>query len=119
MSVNLGHDTTHSFSSLQLRVVRIVAVLGGLLQIFLFMCLCGITASVCPHFNQHCVLHIYCEKKYFKRTCYPIGVSNFHTLDWVFEVVLCFWGYGIIPCAPHGSQAGLSLAILLYETSVN
>ncbi|KAK2987731.1 hypothetical protein RJ640_016829 [Escallonia rubra] len=31
----------------QLRVVRAVAVLGGLLQIFLFMCLCGITASLC------------------------------------------------------------------------
>lgn len=31
---------------LQLRVVRAVAVLGGLLQIFLFMCLCGLTASV-------------------------------------------------------------------------
>lgn len=30
----------------QLRVVRAVAVLGGLLQIFLFMCLCGLTASV-------------------------------------------------------------------------
>jgi len=33
-------------SQLQLRVVRAVAVLGGLLQIFLFMCLCGITVSV-------------------------------------------------------------------------
>lgn len=32
---------------LQLRVVRAVAVLGGLLQIVLFMCLCGATASVC------------------------------------------------------------------------
>ncbi|XP_022749926.1 K(+) efflux antiporter 4-like isoform X3 [Durio zibethinus] len=31
----------------QLRVVRAVAVLGGLLQIFLFMCLCGITVSLC------------------------------------------------------------------------
>ncbi|KAH0990148.1 hypothetical protein GBA52_001631 [Prunus armeniaca] len=30
-----------------LRVVRAVAVPGGLLQIFLFMCLCGITASLC------------------------------------------------------------------------
>lgn len=30
----------------QLKVVRAVAVLGGLLQIILFMCLCGITASV-------------------------------------------------------------------------
>ncbi|RDX88599.1 K(+) efflux antiporter 4 [Mucuna pruriens] len=30
-----------------LRVVRAVAILGGLLQIFLFMCLCGITASLC------------------------------------------------------------------------
>ncbi|XP_068333934.1 K(+) efflux antiporter 4-like [Pyrus communis] len=35
------------FSAAKLRVVRIVAVLGGLLQIFLFMCLCGITASLC------------------------------------------------------------------------
>ncbi|RVX05420.1 K(+) efflux antiporter 4 [Vitis vinifera] len=35
------------FSTTKLRVVRAVAVLGGLLQIFLFMCLCGITASVC------------------------------------------------------------------------
>ncbi|XP_059063085.1 K(+) efflux antiporter 4 isoform X2 [Cryptomeria japonica] len=35
------------FSSTKLRVVRAVAVLGGLLQIFLFMCLCGITAVVC------------------------------------------------------------------------
>ncbi|KAG1346659.1 putative K(+) efflux antiporter 4 [Cocos nucifera] len=34
------------FSAAKLRVVRAVAVLGGLLQIFLFMCLCGITASV-------------------------------------------------------------------------
>ncbi|XP_042486036.1 K(+) efflux antiporter 4 isoform X1 [Macadamia integrifolia] len=35
------------FSVSKLRVVRAVAVLGGLLQIFLFMCLCGITASLC------------------------------------------------------------------------
>ncbi|KAM0944713.1 putative cation/H+ exchanger, sodium/solute symporter superfamily [Dioscorea sansibarensis] len=35
------------FSMTKLRVVRAVAVLGGLLQIFLFMCLCGITASLC------------------------------------------------------------------------
>ncbi|PON50441.1 DNA-directed DNA polymerase [Parasponia andersonii] len=34
------------FSATKLRVVRAVAVLGGLLQIFLFMCLCGITASI-------------------------------------------------------------------------
>ncbi|KAF6175322.1 hypothetical protein GIB67_021827 [Kingdonia uniflora] len=35
------------FSAAKLRVVRAVAVLGGLLQIFLLMCLCGITASLC------------------------------------------------------------------------
>ncbi|KAJ4950061.1 hypothetical protein NE237_026893 [Protea cynaroides] len=35
------------FSVTKLRVVRAVAVLGGLLQIFLFICLCGITASLC------------------------------------------------------------------------
>ncbi|XVF49031.1 hypothetical protein PTKIN_Ptkin03bG0236200 [Pterospermum kingtungense] len=35
------------FSTAKLRVVRAVAVLGGLLQIFLFMCLCGITVSLC------------------------------------------------------------------------
>lgn len=35
------------FSATKLRVVRAVAVLGGLLQIFLFICLCGITASLC------------------------------------------------------------------------
>ncbi|KAL6221015.1 hypothetical protein ACLB2K_008767 [Fragaria x ananassa] len=35
------------FSAAKLRVVRAVAVLGGLLQTFLFMCLCGITASLC------------------------------------------------------------------------
>ncbi|XP_062148086.1 K(+) efflux antiporter 4-like isoform X3 [Alnus glutinosa] len=35
------------FSAAKLRVVRAVAVLGGLLQIFLFMCLCGVTASLC------------------------------------------------------------------------
>eukprot|EP01018_Ginkgo_biloba_P016915 Gb_25292 [translate_table: standard] len=35
------------FSSTKLRVVGSVAVLGGLLQILLFMCLCGITALVC------------------------------------------------------------------------
>ncbi|KAG8636135.1 hypothetical protein MANES_16G103200v8 [Manihot esculenta] len=35
------------FSATKLRVVRAVAVLGGLLQIFLFMCLCGITVSLC------------------------------------------------------------------------
>uniref|UniRef100_A0A9I9CYZ2 Cation/H+ exchanger transmembrane domain-containing protein n=1 Tax=Cucumis melo TaxID=3656 RepID=A0A9I9CYZ2_CUCME len=35
------------FSTTKLRVVRAVAVLGGLLQIFLFMCLSGITASSC------------------------------------------------------------------------
>ncbi|PIN09484.1 putative K+/H+-antiporter [Handroanthus impetiginosus] len=35
------------FSAVKIRVVRAVAVLGGLLQIFLFMCLCGITASLC------------------------------------------------------------------------
>ncbi|KAI4377431.1 hypothetical protein MLD38_015055 [Melastoma candidum] len=35
------------FSTTKLRVVRAVAVLGGLLQILLFMCLCGVTASLC------------------------------------------------------------------------
>eukprot|EP01018_Ginkgo_biloba_P001538 Gb_19622 [translate_table: standard] len=35
------------FSSTKLRIVRAVAVLGGLLQILLFMCLCGITALLC------------------------------------------------------------------------
>ncbi|KAK7383308.1 hypothetical protein VNO78_28982 [Psophocarpus tetragonolobus] len=35
------------FSTTKLRVVRAVAVLGGLLQIFLFMCMCGLTASLC------------------------------------------------------------------------
>ncbi|XP_061347603.1 K(+) efflux antiporter 4-like [Gastrolobium bilobum] len=35
------------FSTTKLRVVRAVAILGGLLQIFLFMCLCGITALLC------------------------------------------------------------------------
>ncbi|KAE8100013.1 hypothetical protein FH972_017948 [Carpinus fangiana] len=35
------------FSTTKLRVVRAIAILGGLLQIFLFMCLCGITASLC------------------------------------------------------------------------
>ncbi|GAU11787.1 hypothetical protein TSUD_75380 [Trifolium subterraneum] len=34
------------FSTTKLRVVRAVAILGGLLQILLFMCLCGIIASV-------------------------------------------------------------------------
>ncbi|CAN7035681.1 unnamed protein product [Brassica oleracea var. botrytis] len=35
------------FSTAKLRVVRSVAVLGGLLQILLFMFLCGITVSLC------------------------------------------------------------------------
>ncbi|KAL8113522.1 hypothetical protein AgCh_020739 [Apium graveolens] len=35
------------FSAVKLRVVRAVAIVGGLLQIFLFMCLCGITALLC------------------------------------------------------------------------
>ncbi|KAF2591573.1 hypothetical protein F2Q70_00041515 [Brassica cretica] len=35
------------FSAAKLRVVRAVAIPGGLLQIFLFMCLSGITASLC------------------------------------------------------------------------
>lgn len=35
------------FSMAKLKVVRAVAVLGGLLQSFLFMCICGITASLC------------------------------------------------------------------------
>lgn len=35
------------FSSKKLRVVGSVAVLGGLLQILLFMCFCGITALLC------------------------------------------------------------------------
>ncbi|KAL4324353.1 hypothetical protein GQ457_11G017340 [Hibiscus cannabinus] len=35
------------FSTTKLRVVRAVAVLGGLLQIFLFTCLCGITVMLC------------------------------------------------------------------------
>ncbi|CAA7410053.1 unnamed protein product [Spirodela intermedia] len=35
------------FSMAKLRVVRAVAVLGGLLQIFLFICLCGFAASLC------------------------------------------------------------------------
>ncbi|CAL1372156.1 unnamed protein product [Linum trigynum] len=35
------------FSIAKLRVVRAVAVVGGLLQISLFMCLCGLIASLC------------------------------------------------------------------------
>ncbi|KAH6761710.1 K+ efflux antiporter 4 [Perilla frutescens var. hirtella] len=35
------------FSVVKIRVVRAVAVFGGLLQILLFMCLCGITALLC------------------------------------------------------------------------
>ncbi|KAG8094525.1 hypothetical protein GUJ93_ZPchr0012g21899 [Zizania palustris] len=35
------------FSTAKLRVVRAVAVLGGLLQIILFMLLCGISATLC------------------------------------------------------------------------
>ncbi|GLU10031.1 hypothetical protein SLE2022_268600 [Rubroshorea leprosula] len=35
------------FSTTKLRIVRAVAVVGGLLQILLFMCLCGITAKLC------------------------------------------------------------------------
>ncbi|XP_057799714.1 K(+) efflux antiporter 4-like isoform X1 [Salvia miltiorrhiza] len=35
------------FSATKLRVVRAVAILGGLLQILFFMCLCGIIASAC------------------------------------------------------------------------
>ncbi|CAA2959087.1 K(+) efflux antiporter 4-like isoform X1 [Olea europaea subsp. europaea] len=35
------------FSTTKLRVVRAVAILGGLLQILLFMCLCGIIALSC------------------------------------------------------------------------
>ncbi|KAH6761304.1 K+ efflux antiporter 4 [Perilla frutescens var. frutescens] len=35
------------FSITKLRVVRAVAILGGLLQILIFMCLCGIIASAC------------------------------------------------------------------------
>ncbi|GAB4837817.1 K(+) efflux antiporter 4 [Ancistrocladus abbreviatus] len=35
------------FSTSKLRVVRSVAILGGLLQIVLFMCMCGITALAC------------------------------------------------------------------------
>ncbi|CAK8579441.1 unnamed protein product [Lathyrus sativus] len=35
------------FSTTKLRIVRAVAILGGLLQIVLFMCLCGIIASLC------------------------------------------------------------------------
>ncbi|KAL8498165.1 hypothetical protein ACS0TY_021486 [Phlomoides rotata] len=35
------------FSAVKIRVVRTVAVIGGLLQISLFMCLCGITALLC------------------------------------------------------------------------
>ncbi|XP_057536890.1 K(+) efflux antiporter 4-like isoform X5 [Amaranthus tricolor] len=35
------------FSAAKLRVVRAVAILGGVSQIFLFMFLCGVTASLC------------------------------------------------------------------------
>ncbi|KAD6455013.1 hypothetical protein E3N88_09719 [Mikania micrantha] len=35
------------FSAAKLRVVRTVAILGGLLQIFLFMCLSGVIAVLC------------------------------------------------------------------------
>ncbi|KAK9715777.1 hypothetical protein RND81_06G188500 [Saponaria officinalis] len=35
------------FSASKLRVVRAVAILGGVFQIFLFMFLCGVTASLC------------------------------------------------------------------------
>lgn len=35
------------FSASKLRVVQSVAIIGGLLQIIMFMCLCGITALLC------------------------------------------------------------------------
>ncbi|THU52387.1 hypothetical protein C4D60_Mb10t03460 [Musa balbisiana] len=35
------------FSTTKLRVVRAVAIVGGFLQIALFMCLCGVIASLC------------------------------------------------------------------------
>ncbi|KAM3270340.1 K(+) efflux antiporter 4 isoform X1 [Capsicum chacoense] len=35
------------FSTAKLRIVRSIAVLGGSLQIILFMCLCGMIASLC------------------------------------------------------------------------
>ncbi|RWV98660.1 hypothetical protein GW17_00038475 [Ensete ventricosum] len=40
-------DSSCRCIALQLRVVRAVAIVGGFLQIALFMCLCGIIASVC------------------------------------------------------------------------
>lgn len=45
---------------LQLRVVRAVAIVGGFLQIALFMCLCGIIASVCFNLpsNSSCIGNI-------------------------------------------------------------
>jgi hypothetical protein len=46
------------FSTAKLKVVRSVAVLGGLLQILLFMFLCGITVSV-----RHFFLSVVLEKK--------------------------------------------------------
>jgi Kef-type K+ transport system membrane component KefB len=41
------------FSMSKLRVVRAVAVIGGFLQIALFMCLCSLTAVVCFLYFSH------------------------------------------------------------------
>ncbi|VFQ97719.1 unnamed protein product [Cuscuta campestris] len=60
------------FSTAKLRVVRAVAVLGGLLQILLFMCLCGITVSV--YSKLLCV--VFHSQKIFGSTFFsPLGLT--------------------------------------------
>ncbi|KAA3486125.1 K(+) efflux antiporter 4-like [Gossypium australe] len=65
------------FSTTKLRVVRAVAVLGGLLQIFLFMCLCGITVSWVLRILQ----------------CYGVFLplySDYYSYEFLMDAATCF-----------------------------
>nr|GEY21465.1 K(+) efflux antiporter 4 [Tanacetum cinerariifolium] len=50
------------FSAAKLRIVRAVAIMGGLLQIFLFMCLSGVIAVLCGGEASEGVLKFLMEK---------------------------------------------------------
>ncbi|KAF2287003.1 hypothetical protein GH714_036872 [Hevea brasiliensis] len=67
------------FSTTKLRVVRAVAVLGGLLQIVLFMFLCGITAMLCGGKPSEGICW-----------CYPFDVfnSSVHDLSQVLKFLM-------------------------------
>eukprot|EP00257_Ricinus_communis_P015275 XP_015573155.1 K(+) efflux antiporter 6 [Ricinus communis] len=78
------------FSTSKLRVVRAVAVLGGLLQIVLFMFLCGITAMLCGG-----------------KPSEGVFVGAFLSMSSTAVVIQTFFG-----CVTHSCAVGLLFALL-------